>query len=130
MKQLYLVLIILFSVVVSAQKNDDIIGVWEVKTNNFQAIYEIEESHGKFIGKVHYYNDGETEYKGSNTKEDYFLSEVIKKDDKYINGKMYLPDGSYYYVIFTFKDKDVLEVLMTLDDKPYKETWKRITKYN
>lgn len=38
---------------------------------------------------------------------------------------MYLPDGSFYKVIFTLKDENTLEALMTVQGKPYKETWKR-----
>ncbi|MDX1774167.1 hypothetical protein [Oceanihabitans sediminis] len=112
-----------------AQSNDKIIGVWDVKTEYYQAIYEIVEDDGKFFGKVHYYNDGETKYKGNNKKEDYFLTDVELKDGKYINGKMYLPDGSYYQVIFNLKDDNTLEVLMTVENQPYKETWTRNTKY-
>lgn len=114
-----------------AQKsNDKIIGIWDVKTDYYEAIYEIVESKGKFYGKVHYYSDGETEYKGDNKKEDYFLTDVEAKEGKYINGKMYLPDGSFYKVIFTLKDENILEALMTVDKKPYKEIWKRNLKYN
>lgn len=123
-------IITLFIITISfnacAQK-DNIIGVWDVKTSTYQAVYEIVEHQNQFFGKVHYYNDGITEYKGKDKKEDYFLTDVIFKDGKYINGKMYMPDGSFYKVIFTQKDKDTLEVIMTIDGAPYKETWKRQT---
>ncbi len=107
-----------------AQKNT-IVGVWEVKTDLYQATYEIVEHKDAFFGKIHYYNDGITEYKGDNKKEDYFLTDVVLKDGKYVNGKMYMPDGSFYHVIFTLKDTETLEVLMTVEGAPYKETWKR-----
>jgi hypothetical protein len=58
-------------------------------------------------------------------KKNYFLTDVEKKGDKYINGKMYTPNGSFYKVIFTLKNKDALEVLMTIQGEPYKEIWKR-----
>lgn len=112
-----------------AQSNDKIIGIWDVKTDYYQAVYEIVENDGKFFGKVHYYSDGETEYKGENRKEDYFLTDVELKDGKYRNGKMYMPDGSFYKVIFTLKNENTLEALMTVDGKPYKETWKRNANY-
>jgi len=38
---------------------------------------------------------------------------------------MYTPNGSFYKVIFTLKNKDALEVLMTIEGEPYKEIWKR-----
>ena len=106
-------------------QNNNIVGVWEVKTSLYQGLYEIVEHDDVFYGKIHYYNDGITEYKGKNKKEDYFLTDVILKDGKYVNGKMYMPDGSFYKVIFTQKDKDTLEVIMTIEGAPYKETWKR-----
>ncbi|WP_460219275.1 DUF2147 domain-containing protein [Psychroserpens sp. MEBiC05023] len=118
-------IILLLSLTSCAQSNDKIIGVWDVKNDYYQAIYEIVEYKGKFYGKVHYYNDGETEYKGDNKKEDYFLTDVELEDDKYINGKMYLPNGSFYNVIFTLKDENTLEVLMTVENEPYKENWTR-----
>ncbi|WP_296386712.1 DUF2147 domain-containing protein [Winogradskyella sp.] len=108
-------------------QQDNIIGVWDVKNDYYQAIYEIVENDNKFFGKVHYYNDGTTEYKGDNKKEDYFLTNVELKDGKYINGKMYLPDGSFYNVIFTLKDKNTLEALMTVEKLPYTEIWTRST---
>ena len=120
------ILFLTLSFTACAQKKT-IIGVWEIKTNAYQALYEIVEHEDTFFGKVHYYNDGITEYKGKNQKEDYFLTDVILKDGKYINGKMYMPDGSFYKVIFTQKDEDTLEVIMTIDGAPYKETWKRQT---
>lgn len=131
MKNIYqfiLLLTITFSFSACAQK-DNIVGVWDVKTDVYQATYEIVEHRDKFYGKVHYYNDGTSEYKGNDKKEDYFLSDVEFKDGKYINGKMYLPDGSYYNVIFTLKNNDTLEALMTVDSSPYKEIWKRNTSF-
>lgn len=122
--QFTIVVCLALSFTACAQKNN-IVGVWEVKTDTYQALYEIVEHEETFFGKVHYYNDGITEYTGKNDKEDYFLTDVILKEGKYINGKMYLPDGSFYKVIFTQKDKDTLEVIMTIEGAPYKETWKR-----
>ncbi|MBA6157324.1 DUF2147 domain-containing protein [Tenacibaculum sp. S7007] len=129
MKQLLLIIFSLTIFTSSAQNNDKIVGVWDVKTDYYQAIYEIVDYKGKFFGKIHYYNDGTSEYKGSNKKEDYFLTDIEKKGEKYINGKMYLPDGSFYKVIFTLKNDNTLEVLMTVEGQPYKEVWKRNTKY-
>ncbi|MEW7290241.1 hypothetical protein [Aquimarina sp. 2304DJ70-9] len=108
---------------------NNIVGVWDVKTDYYQAIYEIEKNKEKFIGKVHYYNDGTTEYKGKNKKEDYFLSNVTFKDGQYRDGKMYLPDGSYYQVIFTVKDENTLEAKMTIEGQQYTETWTRNITY-
>lgn len=72
---------------------------------------------------MHYYNDGKFEYQGKNKKRDYFLTDVEKQGNTYNNGKMYLPDGTYYEVIFTLKDDNKLEALMTVEGKPYKEVW-------
>jgi len=108
-----------------AQNKDNIEGVWDVNNDYYQAVYEIVQYKGKFFGKAHYFNNGDTEYKGNNKKEDYFLVDVEKADKKYINGKMYLPDGSYYQVIIVQPDIDTLEVKMTVQNQPYTETWTR-----
>ena len=131
MKHLNFIFALLFFTITltSCAQKDPIIGVWDVKNDYYQAVYEIVEYKGEFVGKVHYYNDGTTEYKGNNKKEDYFLTDIEPKDGKYINGKMYLPDGSFYNVIFTLKNENALEVLMTVENKPYKETWTRNTTY-
>ncbi len=129
MKKITILLLFTISLIACAQKTDKIIGVWDVKNDYYQAVYEIVEDKGIFFGKIHYYNDGAKEYKGTNTKKDYFLTDVEKKGKKYINGKMYMPDGSYYNAIFTLKDDNSLEVLMTVDKQPYKEIWKRNVKY-
>lgn len=126
--QFILLLVTTISFNACAQK-DNIVGVWDVKTDLYQATYEIVEYKDKFYGKVHYYNDGTSEYKGNNKEEDYFLSDVEFKDGKYINGKLYLPDGSFYNVIFTLKNNSTLEALMTVDGSPYKEIWKRNTSF-
>lgn len=106
-------------------KADKIIGVWEVKNDYYMAIYEVEKYQDKYIGKIHYYNDGKTEYKGKNAKDDYFLDGVTYENGIYKNGKMYMPDGSNYQVIFNLKNNDELEVKMTVQGSPYTEIWKR-----
>lgn len=106
-------------------KADKIIGVWEVKNDYYMAIYEVEKYQDKYIGKIHYYNDGKTEYKGKNTKNDYFLDDVAYENGMYKNGKMYIPDGSNYQVVFNLKNNDELEVKMTVQGSPYTEIWKR-----
>ncbi|MGH1388044.1 hypothetical protein [Kordia sp.] len=122
--------LLFFSIITSCAQQDNIIGVWDVKNDYYQAVYEIEPFEGKFIGKIHYYNDGQTEYKGENKKEDYFLTDIEAKDGIYINGKMYLPDGSYYEVIFRMIDANTLEASMTVQGQLYTETWKRQSNYN
>lgn len=104
---------------------DKIIGVWEVKNDYYMAIYEIEKMEGKYIGKIHYYNDGKTEYTGKNAEEDYFLDGITYESGTYKNGKMYMPDGTNYQVIFTLKNNDELEVKMTVQGSSYTEIWKR-----
>jgi len=129
MKQLLIIILFSINLISCGQSNDKIIGIWDVKNNNYQATYEIVEHQNKFYGKIHYYHDGETEYKGTNKEKDYFLTGIEKKREKYINGKMYLPDGSYYNVIFSLRGDNSLVVLMTIEGKPYKEVWKRNTQY-
>lgn len=106
-------------------KADKIIGVWEVKNEYYMAIYEVEKHQDKYIGKIHYYNDGKTEYRGKNAKEDYFLDGVTYENGMYKNGKMYMPYGSNYQVIFKLKSNDELDVKMTVQGSPYTEIWKR-----
>ncbi len=125
-----LTLIIVIITFNSCAQDNKIIGVWDVKNDYYQAVYEIEPFESKFIGKIHYYNDGETEYTGKNKKEDYFLTDIEAKDGIYINGKMYLPDGSYYEVIFRMIDANTLEAGMTVQGQLYTETWKRQSNYN
>lgn len=113
----------------SINQADKIIGVWEVKNDYFMAIYEIEKYQEKYIGKVYYYNDGKTEYEGKNAEKDYFLEGVTYENGTYENGKMYMPDGSNYKVVFTLKNDNELEAKMTVEGSPYTEIWKRqITK--
>lgn len=106
-------------------KADKIMGVWEVKNDYYMAIYEVEKYQDRYIGKIHYYNDGKTEYIGKNTKEDYFLDSISYENGTYINGKMYMPDGSNYQVIFKQKSNDELEAKMTIQGSPYIKIWKR-----
>ncbi len=71
LKSTFTLFIVAFTLT-SCQKHDNIIGVWDVKNDYCQAIYEIFKNDGKFIGKIHYYNDGEIEYKADDKKESYF----------------------------------------------------------
>lgn len=109
----------------SCAQDHKIVGVWDVKNDYYEAVYEIVENDNEFFGKVHYYNDGTTEYKGDDKEKDYFLTDIEFKDGKYINGKMFVPDGSFYNVIFTLKNENTLEALMTVEKQPYTETWTR-----
>jgi len=125
-----IIVLILFSLsLVSCAQDDPIIGVWNVKNEYNEAIYEIVEYQGKFFGKIHYYNNGKTEYKGDNNKEDYFLTDVELIENEYTNGKMYMPDGRYYQVLFELKNNNTLLVKMTIQGEPYTETWVRNTTY-
>lgn len=124
--RLILLKVALFITMIScAQKTDPIVGIWQVDNEYYKAVYEIVEVDGKFYGKIHKYNDGKETYVGNNNKEDYFLTDVELKDNSYVNGKMYMPDGSYYEVIFTVVNENALKVKMTIEDYPYSETWTR-----
>ena len=81
--RLLLTFILAINLVSCAQKNDKIIGIWEVTNEYYQAVYEIVEYRGKFFGKIHYYNDGKLEYQGKNKKRDYFLTDVEKQGNTY-----------------------------------------------
>ena len=129
LERIFIIILLSMSFASCAQE-DKIIGVWDVKNQYNEGVYEIVEYQGKFFGKVHYYNDGKQEYKGADKKDDYFLTDVEKKDGKYINGKMYSSDGSYNKVIFVLKDDNTLEAKMTVQGQPYSEKWKRNTSYN
>lgn len=126
MKQLLIILVFSIACVSCAQSSDEIIGTWKVKNDYYEAVYEVVKYKGKFFGKIHYYNDGKEIYKGNNKKEDYFLTGVERKGKKYIKGKMYLPGGTYYEVVITLKNKDILKVLMTVEGEPYEEVWRRV----
>ena len=125
-------IIILFSVItlVAQQTKDPIIGVWKVKNKYYTAQFEILQTAEKFYGKIIHYTDGKDTYKATHTKKDIFLTDIEKSGKRYINGKMYMPDGSFYKVIFTFKNSSTLKVLMTVENQPYEEVWKKVTKAN
>jgi len=125
-KSVVIILLGVLSLNSCAQKAT-IVGVWEVKNDYYEAVYEIVEQDSKFFGKVHYYNDGTTTYEGKNEEEDYFLKDIEYKDGKYMNGKMYMPNGSFYQVNFTLRDKNTLQALMTVEEQPYTEIWTRST---
>jgi len=50
MRELLLTIVCLITFVSCAQNNDEIIGVWKVKNEYYQAVYEIVEYKGKFFG--------------------------------------------------------------------------------
>lgn len=103
---------------------DSIIGLWEVQNDYYMAIYEIIKFENQYFGKMHYYNDMETEIQGQNNEDDYFLDGIFYKDGKYTNGKMYMPDGKQYQAKFVLKG-DRLHVQMMVEGQPYTEIWKR-----
>ena len=110
---------------IQKSKGDSIIGVWEVKNNYYMAIYEIVKYEKQYLGKVHYYNDGENEIKTKGSKEDYFLEGIYYRGGKYTQGKMHTPDNKQYDVILTLKG-DELVVEMKIEGHPYSESWKRM----
>lgn len=103
---------------------DSIIGLWEVNNNYYMAIYEIIKYDKQYFGKIHYYNDGETEITSQNSKEDYFLGGIFYEEGSFTDGKMYMPDGTYHRVNFQLKG-DTLNAQMTIDGHPYSEIWSR-----
>lgn len=103
---------------------DSIIGVWEVNNDYYMAIYEIIKYDSQYFGKIHYFNDGNTEYKGSNSKKDYFLDQLTYQDGKFSLAKMHMPDGSYHQVKILL-DGDEITAQMTIEGEPYQEIWKR-----
>ncbi len=113
--------------IVRAGNQDVIVGVWQVKTDYYQAIYEIESYDGSFVGKVHYYNDGQTEIK-ENKDNMYFISDLNKQGERYVAGKMYMPDGSYYEFNVDPIGEDHLKISMTVDSQAYSEDWFRYQK--
>ncbi len=112
------------SKVLGTSPGDSIIGVWEVKNDYCMAVYEILKYENKYVGKMHYYNDGETEMKSQNNECDYFLDGITYKDNAYSKGTIYMPDGKQYQAHFVLKG-DILTVNMTIDNYPYTEIWKR-----
>lgn len=111
--------------IVGLSESDKIIGIWEVKNDYYMGVYEIQKHKGKYIGLLHYYNDGSEEIKGDGSEKFYFLNDVVFKDGKYVDGKMYMPDGSNYQVVFTMKNEDSVTAKMIIEDQLYTETWKR-----
>lgn len=104
---------------------DKIVGIWEVKNDFYMAVYEIQKYKGKYVGLVHYYNDGKEEVKGDGGKDYYFMENVTYNNGKYENGKMHMPDGSKYDVSFVLKNENQLEAKMKIEGQPYTEIWKR-----
>lgn len=112
------------SKILGTSPGDSIIGIWEVNNDYYMAIYEILKYEHQYVGKMHYYNDGETELEAKGSEDDYFLDGITFKEGKYSNGNMYMPDGKQYIAKFTIKG-DILNVEMTIDGYPYTEVWKR-----
>lgn len=104
---------------------DNIVGIWEVKNDFYMAVYEIQKYKGKYVGLVHYYNDGKEEVKGDGGKDYYFMENVTYHNGNYQNGKMHMPDGSKYDVSFVLKNDNHLEAKMKIEGQPYTEIWKR-----
>lgn len=106
------------------ENGDKIIGIWEVNNSYYTAIYEIIKYDDQFYGKVHYYNDGTTEHKGTDSKEDYFLEGIFFKNNKYTEGKMHMPDGTIKTINLLFEN-DEIKVDMEIDGTSFQEAWKR-----
>lgn len=113
--------------VLQENKGDEIIGLWEVNNNYYMAIYEIIKYDNQYYGKVHYFNDGTQEYKGTGGKDDYFLEGIVYADGKYSEGKMHMPDGAVHLAKFILNNNE-LKVKMTIDEHPYEEVWTRQTR--
>lgn len=112
------------SKITGASPGDSIIGIWEVRNDYYMAVYEIVKYKNEYWGKVHYYNDGTTEFKGKNNEEDYFLEGITYLDGLYSQGQMHLQDGSNYTVQLKLSD-DQLKVSMNIEGQPYSEIWKK-----
>lgn len=112
------------STILGTSPGDSIIGIWEVKNDYYMAIYEILKYKDEYIGKMHYYNDGKSEYEAQGNEEDYFLDGITYANGKYSNGNIYMPGDKKYSAEFTLEG-DTLQVKMTMDGYPYTEIWKR-----
>ena len=128
MKRIKIKSIIIFISLLSLSCTKDtnqIIGIWQVKNEYVEARYEMIEYGNYYFGKIHYYNDGNVEYKGSNKEEDYFISDVAFKDSTYVNGYMQYPDGKTSSINFDFIDHNNIKVTTNYDGQAYSEIWKR-----
>lgn len=104
---------------------DDIVGLWEVNTDLYMAVYEVQKYQNKYVGLVHYYNDGQEEVKGDGSEKFYFMENVTFINNQYEKGIMHLPDGSKCDVTFKPKNKNTLIAEMTINGQSYTEDWKR-----
>lgn len=119
------ILLTFFSLNSCAQNSDKLVGIWKVDNEFNKATYEIVQVDNKFFGKVHQYTSESKTYTGNNKKEDYFLIDIEKKDNTYVNGKMYFEKDDLVDVKIVLVDKDKIKISLTVEGYPYSEIWNR-----
>jgi hypothetical protein len=126
MKNFIAILACLVLTVSCAKGQDPIEGTWKVKSEFYEATYELISFKGKIFGKLKYYNDGEQELREQKKKPSYVLTDLVPGKNGYSKGKLYGIDGKYYEINAVLKQEDLLEVKMTYQGKPYTEIWNRV----
>lgn len=121
-----LLLIACFSFIFCSKKEHEIIGLWTVNSNYYNATYKIELDKNTLIGKVIYYNDGTTLLHETKTDKDLFLFNLKQKsDNNYIDAVSGATKTNNQTTSITIKHKDTLEVTSYIMKKPLTEIWIR-----
>ncbi|BDD10160.1 hypothetical protein FUAX_25920 [Fulvitalea axinellae] len=102
-------------------KSKGIAGQWDIKGQNYTAIYQMDAYRGKYYGRLIEYTQAGKTIKGG--KEDYFISDVQKSKGGGFIGKFYTPDGKEHKFTLTWKSDTELEAKIDIGGKISVEQW-------
>ncbi|WP_460219267.1 hypothetical protein [Psychroserpens sp. MEBiC05023] len=122
---LLFILLVAFS---CAEKENPLLGKWEVDSKYYRAIYNIIKSNDSVKGKVLYYNDDTTIIRESDGK-DYYIFMDLKEDEGIyvdaISGATKSNDIKPN-IELNLIHLDTLDVTTYIRNKPLKEIWIRV----
>ncbi len=127
MKKLFLFLFMSITLLSCSKKQDKIIGTWRVDSQFYKATYIISSHNEKFYGKVVSYDDGTTQYDQKDGDQGYFLTNLVAKDNRYVNGLLHENRGGKpQHISISLLNNDTLEVTTTVMHRPIIEKWIRV----
>ena len=122
------VTILLLVMISCTDKNQELLGVWNVESSFYSATYNILEEDGDLKALALYYDDGTThfKYQEGKTKKMYLFENLKFKNHNYVDAisgatKKANPEQLTLKVL----DKDTLSVTTYIMHKPLTEKWIR-----
>lgn len=103
----------------------DILGVWNVQSDFYQAKYKIEQKGNRLVGALLYYNDDTKELKATHTDKDIFLKNLKKKNGIYVDAISGATIMDHSHLELVIKSRDTLEVSTHIMNQRLKEYWTR-----